>query len=186
MNKNLKLSFILTFIMSAVVIAWSTLSSFFGGVGINFVALVCITCTFLMLILSDESLKSRARDLFIIVCIFTCLEFVVFINIEFGFTSSYNVMKIYQNVLILLAIATVAYTLFRLICEIKQKRVHFIEILLGNEERVKKEKKTKELSNGTLSEKPNNNNYVDEINDSEIIQSDSTLIIEETKENDEE
>lgn len=185
MNKNLKLSFILTFIMSAIVISWSTLYSFFGGVGINFVALVCITCTFLMLILSDESLKSRARDLFIIVCIFTCLEFVVFLNIEFGFTSSYKVMKIYQNVLILLAIATVAYTLFRLICEIKQKRVHFIEILLGNEERVKKEKKAKELSNGTLSEKPNNTS-INDIENSENTQSDSTSIFEETKENDEE
>ena len=40
MNKNLKLTFILSLILFALVIAWNTFVAFFGGAGINFIAVV--------------------------------------------------------------------------------------------------------------------------------------------------
>ena len=42
MNKNLKISYILFFVFSAIVIAFRTLASFFGGVGLNFVAMIAL------------------------------------------------------------------------------------------------------------------------------------------------
>ena len=48
----------------------------------------------------------------------------------------------------------------------KNKKIKFIEIILGNEKRPAKVKKTKEISNGCLEEKPNNQNHT-EINNTE-------------------
>lgn len=54
--------------------------------------------------------------------------------------------------------------MFRFTMDILGKKVHCIEVLLGNEKRnkVKKEKKAKELTNGSLEEKPNKQSKMSE------------------------
>ena len=64
MTKNLKLSFILFFIFSAILIAWNTLASFFCGVAINYVGIVGILFVNLLLVMTDKTLFNRIKDLF--------------------------------------------------------------------------------------------------------------------------
>ena len=79
---------------------------------------------------------------------------------------------VYQNILSTLGMLFFAYIAFRFICEVKNKRIKFIEIMLGNEKRSVKVKKTKELSNGCLEEKPNKQNHnIEQTEDNIIIES---------------
>lgn len=157
MNKNLKISFILMLVFTSIVIAWWTLIAFFGGVGLNFVALIAIISALLILMLNDSFVKSRTKDMFIIACVFAVLELIFFVTIEFGY-DILNVIrgfKIYQTIISVLGILFFIYIIFRLITEIKGIKVGFVEIMLGNNKRTKKIKTAKELSNGSLEEKPN-------------------------------
>ena len=54
MSKSLKLSYIYMFIFSAIIIAWQTLSSLFNGVALNFVALLGLVFTILLMIFKDK------------------------------------------------------------------------------------------------------------------------------------
>jgi hypothetical protein len=68
------------------------------------------------------------------------------------------------------------YIAFRFITESKNVKIGFVETILGNKQS-KKEKKSKELSNGSLEEKPNN------IEKQEIeTEEESNPTIEETEE----
>ena len=158
MSKELKLSFILLAVFSAIVMAWKTLMSFFNGVGLNFVAILAIIVVLLLLILQNENVKNRIKDMFLVACVFAVLEFIVYIALEMG-VSSLNVYMgflTYQNVITVLGIFFFAYISFRFITEFKGIRIGFIEFLLGNGKRkTVKEKKSKELENGSLEEKPN-------------------------------
>ena len=55
-----------------------------------------------------------------------------------------------------LALLFLGYTIFRLVCEINGKKVAFVEALLGGKP-AKKERQSKELSNGSLDDKPKKN-----------------------------
>lgn len=161
MSKNLKFSFLICFIISAIVIAWRTLASFFGGVGLNYVAILVGIAVLLFIILFDKYTFNRTRDLFTMCCIFAILETVIFFPCEFGACTDPDVAVVFfnfQNVFTLLGLLFFVYLVFRLITEIKNIRITFVEVLLGNEKpvKVKKEKKSKELSNGSLEEKPVN------------------------------
>jgi len=163
MNKNLKLSFILFIIASAIVVAWRTLSKFFGGVGLNFVALLLIVAILIGLIVSDKYVFKRTKELFIACCSLTALELIVYFAVEF---SRYQAMcvglLIYQNILSILGIILLVYTMFRFITEYKEIKIGFIEFILGNGKVVKQQKKAKELTNGTLEDKPNRNRDFEE------------------------
>ena len=169
MSKNLKLSFIFTFVLFAVCLAWTSLANFFSGVGVNFVIMLALVLALLVIVLVDKQTKSRIMDLFIVCVTFLVLESVVYFTLEFG-SSSYSyltleagvgqnniftAMHIYQNVISILAFLFLAYTVFRLIYEMKGYRFAFVEVLLGNQKIQKKESQAKELSNGSLEEKPN-------------------------------
>ena len=169
MSKNLKLSFIFTFVLFAVCLAWTSLANFFSGVGVNFVIMLALCLALLVIVLVDKQTKSRIMDLFIVCVVFLVLESVVYFALEFG-SSSYSyltleagvgqsniftAMHIYQNVISVLAFLFLAYAVFRLIYEIKGYRFAFVEVLLGNQKVQKKERQAKELSNGSLEEKPN-------------------------------
>ena len=160
MCKHLKLSYILFFIFSAVLIAWKTLSSFFGGVAINFVGLVGLTFVIMLLCFTHKDLFSRIKDLFFIACGFCVLELMIYFAFEFGWCSSKSVegFLAYQNVLSIFGFIFFAYISFRFILEMQNKKIKFIEIMLGNEKRSIKVKKAKEISNGCLEEKPNKQN----------------------------
>ncbi|MBE5741112.1 MAG: hypothetical protein E7351_01075 [Clostridiales bacterium] len=157
MNKNLKLSYILFLSFFAIIIAWNTLASFFRGVGVNYVALLAITLTLLILILTDSELFDRTKDLFITVVVFTALEFFIYMIFEFGIGDykTWEVFVGFQIAFSVFAILFLGYTIFRLIMEIKDKKIRFVEFLLGSDKITYKEKKAKELTNGSLEEKPN-------------------------------
>lgn len=177
MSKNLKISYILLFVFSAVLIAWNTLMSFFGGVAINFVALVGLVFAILLLSMNDKPMFSRIKDLFFIACGFCVLELIVYFAFEFGI-KTYDDIKgflIYQNVISVIGMLFFVYLSFRFVTEMKGKRIKFIEIMLGNEKRAPKVKKAKEITNGSLEEKPNKQNTA-ETNEKE--NEDSSIIIE--------
>lgn len=161
MSKNLKFSYLISFIISALVIAWHTLANFFGGVGLNYVVILVGIALFLFIILFDKYAFNRTRDLFTICCVFAILESIVYFPCEFGACIDPEVAVVFfnfQNVFALLGIIFFAYLTFRFVTEVKNIRITFVEMLLGNEKpaKVKKEKKSKELSNGSLEEKPLN------------------------------
>ena len=70
--------------------------------------------------------------------------------------------NVYQSVISFLSLIFFVYFIFRLICEVKGKQFVFIETMLGNSKREKKVKKAKELSNGSLMEKPSKNRQLGE------------------------
>lgn len=157
MSKNLKRSFILTFVSLAVVIAWNTLYSFFRrGVGLNFVALaVCFSLT-LIIFFSDADARKRTGDMLIASLAFLVLELPTWLVLEFGITGAYQGIAVYQHIITLLAMLAFAYFMFRLFCELNGKKVKFIEVLLGNDKFERKPRKNKkEVKNGSLLEKPN-------------------------------
>lgn len=161
MSKNLKFCFLLSFILSVIVIAWHTLSNFFGGVGLNFVAVLVCVALMLFIVLFDSYAFSRTKDLFVVSCAFAFLEAIVYFPCEFGACKDSSVATVFfnfQNVYAVLGIIFLAYIAVRFITESKNIRLTFVEVLLGNEKvsKSKKEKKSKELSNGSLEEKPIN------------------------------
>ena len=161
MSKNLKISYILFFVFSAILLAWNTLMSFFCGVAINFVALVGLMFVIILLSTNEKSLFSRIKDLFFIACGFCALELIVYFAFEYG-TTDFDTLKgflIFQNVISFLGLLFFVYISFRFTTEIKNKRIKFIEIMLGNEKRAPKVKKAKEITNGSLEEKPNKQNH---------------------------
>lgn len=180
MSKNLKYSFILFAVFFGIVIAWNTLASFFNGVGLNFVALLVVLSLIVMLFITDSFVAKRTRELLIACCVFAALEFLIYFIFEFGIGSfkTFAVFTVFQNIFSFLGILMAGYLAFRLICEIKGVKFSFVEMLLGNEKRVPKQKKAKELSNGSLEDKPNHTH----VEEAEQVQSDDNVIVEENME----
>ena len=176
MKKELKLSYILFFVFSAILLAFKTLSVFFGGVAINFVALLGIAFAVLLVGLKDKETFKRIRDLFIVACVFCGLELIIYIACEFGSGETLSGFSIYQNIISILGIFYLMYTCVRFALEYTNTKVNFIEIMLGCEKRKPKEKKAKELTNGSLLDKPNNKSNTENIEDNE------TEVIIETEE----
>lgn len=157
MNKNIKLSFILLAVISAIVIAFRNLLSFFNGAAIGFIAMCVLIVLLLVILFSDKIAFNRCKDLFFIACGFTVLESIMYFAIDFniGSFNSLNGFLVYQNILSILGFIYFAYIAFRFILEYKNIKLSFIEFILGNQKFNKKAKKAKEISNGTLEEKPN-------------------------------
>ena len=157
MTKNLKTSFVLYMIFYCVLIAWATLSMFFRGVGINFVALIVVLGLILSIKLTDEHVSNRTKELFWASVAFACIEFLLYFFIEFGIARGrfYNVLDILQHVFTGISLLVFAYVIFRYITEMKNVKITFVEIILGNEKPVKRIKTNKDLSNGSLEDKPN-------------------------------
>ena len=169
MNKNLKLTFILSLILFAIVIAWNTFVAYFSGAGINFIAVLGLFVVILALYLTDNYVRSRTKELFIVSAVFTGLEFIVYLVTEFrigGYEGLYA-FSIVQSVYAMFAIVFFAYTIFRLFAELKGVKFGFIETILGNNKAERKAKKAKEFANGSLEEKPSK--VVVESEDEEII-----------------
>lgn len=154
MSRNLKLTYILFFIFSGIMIAWHTLSNFFHGVGLNFVALLGIVFVVTLIFFNNKEVVDRTKDMFIVASSLSVLELIVFFACEFGYGEILKGFIVYQNILSFLGILFFAYIAFRFTSDYLGKKIKFIEILLGNEKRQIAPKKTKEVSNGSLEEKP--------------------------------
>ena len=173
MDKNVKLFYLLTFVMTVVVVAWNTLTNFFGGTGINFVAMLVMLAILISMVVSNKELLKKVKDLFIVDCALTALETIVFIPNEFGGCKNYNVAVVFfnfQNVFTFLGLIFLCWLLFRFLTDYKNVKIHFVEVMLGNEKRTKKpkkEKQAKEVSNGSLSKKPNSIEAEEDVQDAE-------------------
>lgn len=156
MSKNLKLSFLLTFLLCAICLAWQTIKTFFSGVGLAFVAVLAIVLAMMVIVILDKETRKRIMDLFCVSVAFVALESIIYFALEFGEPSQSLIrsMHIYQNVINMFAFLFLAYAIFRLICELKGSKIAFIEMMLGNQKNEKKARQSKELSNGSLEEKP--------------------------------
>ena len=154
----------LLLVFTAIIVSFRTLLNFFGGVGLSFVALFTILTILLYLLLTDEYVKNRIKDMFIVVCVFVFFEFMIYIVFEFG-VSNVSVIRaflIMQNVLTALGLIFLCYVFMRMFLDLKGVKLSFIEIMLGNEKRNKTPKKAKELTNGSLEEKPNKKGQTEE------------------------
>lgn len=171
MTKNLKLSFILYSVFFFIIIAWNTLSNMFRGVGISFVATIAILAILLVIYLTDESVTKRTRDLHFTSCIFAILQFITyfFINFGIGGTGVFKFFFVMQNIYAFFSILFFAYTTFRIILEQKNIKLAFVEFILGNTPKTSQKKKSKELINGSLEEKPNTKKEDTEELDEEIL-----------------
>lgn len=159
MQKNLKTAFILFIVMSAVIIAFSTVSTFFGGTGIGFAGLITLLAVIVVLGITDSLVGKRIKDLLILASVFTILEFIIYFFVDYVSNWNINIAMFgIQNVVSFLGIFFLAYIIFRFICEIKNVKLGFIECLLGNGEKKpkqpKQKKAKKELENGSLEDKP--------------------------------
>ena len=178
MTKNLKITYILFFVFSAILVAWNTLTNFFGGVAINFIALVGIVFYTLLLTMKNKDLLKRIKDLLLLASIFCALEFIIYFACEFGYGETLKGFIVYQNIISFLGILYFVYVAFRFTTEYLNKKIKFIEILLGNERCSPKVKKAKEISNGCLEEKPNTQSSKQENEEN----NEDTVIIVETEE----
>lgn len=178
MKKELKLSFILFFVFAAILLAFKTLTTFFGGVAINYVALLGITLAILLIGLKDKSTLKRIKDLFIVACVFCGLELIIYLACEFGDGETLSGFSIYQNIISALGIFYFIYISIRFALEFTNTKIKFIEIMLGEEKRQPKAKKAKELSNGSLLDKPNNKNNTIKSEDENVENEETEIIIE--------
>lgn len=191
MNKQLKLTFVLYAVFTGIIMAWRTLMNFFSGLslinfagaGVNFVALLALYIILLALALTYPEVRKRTMDLLVIAGLLLLMEFIVYIPLEYGL-KNYNIYSgfmVYQNVITTIGLVFFAYLGFRFVLEFKGVKLRFIEFILGNGEKtakVVKEKKSKELENGSLEEKPNS---VQEPN--EIAENHEEMVEVETSEN---
>lgn len=168
MSKQTRLVFILMAIFTSIILAWNTLATFFGGVGINFVALLLLTIAVLIVHSLNKEAKSRTRDFLWLAIGFTALEFLVYLIFEYQIIGAFRVFFIFQIVYSVLALFLFAYLVFRLICEIKGIRFSFIERMLGNSTG-EKIKKIKPANREGLDEKPKTQTVSE---DEEIVYSD--------------
>ena len=157
MSKNLKTTYILFFVFAGIILAWNTLTNFFSGVAINYIAICGLAFAILLIMLKDTSVWKRVKDLFIAACVFCVLELIIYFALEFGWCSIGAVkgFLIYQSVITILGIIYTIYLSIRFAFEVVGKKIGFIEAMLGNRQ-TPKVKKAKEISNGCLEEKPNN------------------------------
>ena len=183
MTKQLKLVYILSFSFLGVILAWNTLLSFFGGVGINYVGISALLFIIIFSIFKNNLWK-RTKD--IIVCLITLfvLETVSYFVVSLAWNSvnALNGFICYQNILSIISFIVFAYFLFRFICEIQNRRILFIEILLGNEKKEAKVKKEKEVFNGSLEAKPNKKQHSSTSSEED---DEENIIIEDSKESEE-
>lgn len=173
MFKDLKLSYILFFVFSSILVAWRTLSQFFHGVAINFIALLALAFVILLICHKDRKVFNRIKDLLLVAGVFCTLELVIYFSNEFGYGEFIKGFIVYQNIISFLGMLFMAYIGFRFALDLFNKKLKFIEVMLGNEKITRKPKKAKELSNGSLEDKPNN-----KTNENPVDNEENEIIIE--------
>ena len=146
MSKKMVSCYILFAVFAGVVIAWQTLSNYFTGVGVAFVLLLGILGTTIVFRCLDKTLARRTTDLFIISAVFAGFEFIEYFIFEFrvGTFEAWDVFMGIQNVVSLFGLFFLAYIVVRFIMDLKGSKFGFA-------------KKAKEVSNGSLEQKPNEN-----------------------------
>lgn len=155
MSKNLKTSYILLLIFAAITVTFKTLSLNLFFVGLSFVALLAMLFIVMLIFFKDKEVFKRVKDCFFIACALLVMESIIYFACEYGTGEYIKGFHIYQNVISFIGFIYMAYVGFRFTMDYLNKKICFIEIILGNQKISNKQKKTKEISNGCLEEKPN-------------------------------
>lgn len=173
MDKKVKFSYISAFALCALSVAWKTIGSYFGGYGLNTVAVLVVLGCIAGFVLIDGKIIHKLLDVYVLVGVLALLELVFCFFIGLNLAKTYEVLKFflgYQNVLSCFAVLIGGYVLFRLVYEVKGWKIAFVETLLFNREKkvetsVKqpKEKQKKEKFDNALEEKPSKKAQADEV-----------------------
>lgn len=155
MSKSLKTSYILMLIFAAVVVAFKSLSVVLFFAGLTFVALLGLLYVVMMIFLKDKEVFNRIKDCFFASCGILLLESIVYFACEFGNGEYLKGFQVYQNIISIFGLLLLCYVGFRCTMDYLNKKISFVEFILGNKKKAPKIKKTKEISNGCLEEKPN-------------------------------
>lgn len=159
MEKNLKLTFILSMCLLGISLAFRSFCLFFG-VGISFVFMLGLFSVISYVFFKDKSIRKRVLDIYIITAIFISLEFVMFFigEILVDIFLDKGVL-VYQSVVTVLALFAFAYVVVRWVLERNGKKLEFVETIFNSKKEKKVKPKTnKELSNGSLQDKPSKAN----------------------------
>ena len=165
MDKNLKLSYICLTVLTSAMVAWLTLTNYFGGAGVTFVAIAISFIVLSVLYICEVSVRARIKYSYFIALFLVAVETILFFALEFGVDNevAFKILIAIQKVVIILAVMFLVYVVIRFVCDAKGYKIGFIEQTLGGGKPAKKEKRAKELTNGTLEDKPNNLNREAEV-----------------------
>ncbi len=155
MEKNLKLTFILSMCLLGISLAFRSFCLFYG-VGVAFVLMLGLFSVISYVFFKDKSIRKRVLDIYIITAAFLVLEFVLFFigEVLVDVVLDKGVL-VYQSVVTVLALFAFVYVVVRWVLERNGKKLDFGEAAFNTkkEKRVKP-KTNKELSNGSLQDKP--------------------------------
>lgn len=160
MEKKFRLICILSLVLAGIAIAWNTLINYFAGVGINFVAVLAIFSIIFMITIDNYTVRKETKDLFIVNLVIVGIETLVFAMEEY-FGRFGNIMYIFyviQCFLSVFAILYFAYIILKMLFASQGRLGGVFHCLFGS--KTKKPKKAKELTNGSLEDKPQNSETV--------------------------
>ncbi len=146
--KSLKLSYILFLSFAASVLAFKSVSAFFGGVGLAFVLSLVLFSAALVVFFKNADVKKSALDQVIVSAVLLAMEFIVYFAGEIVLGGLSRGMSIYQSVISCLGVLFFAYVLVRAILQLNGKNFAFTS------KKEKRVKAAKELTNGSLEDKP--------------------------------
>lgn len=164
-QKKINLSLIFATIIFAISVGYKSLTMFFGGVGIPFVA--CLVLFGLVLVFGATK-KGNARhliEIFIMLALIMITQLILFMGYEWALTLTWGVVKFRNvccNVLSSMSLFFLAYSFVRLLFELSGKKFVVSEALLGLRQKKEAEKSNKkiekkvpkEIKNGDFEEKP--------------------------------
>lgn len=157
MEKKFRLVCILSLVLAGIAIAWNTLTNYFRGVGINYVAVLAVFSIVFIMAIENYTLRKQTKDLFIVNLVIVGIETIIFAMQEY-FGRFGKVMYIFYVIQCLLSVFAILYFVYIILKMLftSQGRLGGVFHCLFHSNKEKKPKKAKELSNGSLEDKPQN------------------------------
>ncbi len=168
-QKKVNLSLLFSLIAFALGVGIKGFAGYFGGsFGIPFVAVVTMIALAMFLAFSKKENLKRVVDIIVLDIVIAVLWIIIFCAYDWAIDITSELVdfaQVMMNVISVLSLIFMVWAIFRFYCEFSNKKVKFVEVVLGNEkiERKPKEKKQpkekpvknlKEVENGDLLDKP--------------------------------
>lgn len=169
-QKKINLSLLFSLIIFAIGIAITSISNFFGGFGIPFVAFLVLTSLVFVNGFLNKENRRRLYDIFVFIVIFAIFMSIIFCSVEWAKTYTAELVDfvhVISNFLSVISLVFFIYTLVRYLAELNGTKLVVFEVILGfkkierkpreKKEKVQKQKVSKsfkEVQNGDLEEKP--------------------------------
>lgn len=183
-QKKVNLSLIFSLVIFAIGVGIKSIASYFGGYfGIAFVATLILLSLVIVFVFSNPENRKRVLDVVILDCLVVFLGLVLYCAYDWARDITVDLVDfvmVWANLYSVVSLFCFGYASFRLFCEASQKRIKFVEVILGNEKverkprqpkearKVKSSRNLKEVENGDLLDKPKN--------DDNNIQQDSNVL----------